>query len=242
MKPELRIVTDLLNFQKDKPDGIYLYINKENYFVNYALIIGPENTPYAFGFFLFEIKFPKNYPYSPPEVKMLTTNHRIRFNPNLYEDGKVCLSILGTWPGPKWEPIMNLKLVLLSIRSLMGETPINNEPGYDRIKPTSKQSINYNNFIIYNKYKIAIIDMVRSKFSKYSKYFKKEIKNELIKNYKKLRNNLLSYKVTIGNIKIDHDIYFLPGKFRLDFDELINNFEKYVSEKSYIKKMKYVNI
>ena len=48
MKPELRIVTDLLNFQKDKPEGIYLYINKENYFVNYALIIGPENTPYAF--------------------------------------------------------------------------------------------------------------------------------------------------------------------------------------------------
>ena len=25
---------------------------------------------------------------------------KVRFNPNLYNDGKVCLSILGTWAGP----------------------------------------------------------------------------------------------------------------------------------------------
>jgi hypothetical protein len=27
-----------------------------------------------------------------------------RLNPNLYHDGKVCLSLLGTWSGPGWVP------------------------------------------------------------------------------------------------------------------------------------------
>ena len=170
-KSSLRIVNDLSDFMNNKPDGIYLYINKKNFYKNYALIIGPKNTPYFGGFFLFEIVFPKNYPKKPPSVKFLTINNQVRFNPNLYENGKVCLSILGTWSGPKWRPVMNLKLVLLSIQSLLGEYPIQNEPGFVNTKPDNNLSINYNSYIIYNTYKIAIIDILKKKFKKYTKYF-----------------------------------------------------------------------
>lgn len=39
------------------------------------------------------------------QVQFLTTGGgRVRFNPNLYDCGKVCLSLLGTWSGPSWEP------------------------------------------------------------------------------------------------------------------------------------------
>lgn len=34
-----------------------------------------------------------------------TGRHTVRFNPNLYNDGKVCLSVLNTWhgrPEEKW--------------------------------------------------------------------------------------------------------------------------------------------
>lgn len=34
-----------------------------------------------------------------------TGRHSVRFNPNLYNDGKVCLSVLNTWhgrPEEKW--------------------------------------------------------------------------------------------------------------------------------------------
>ena len=35
---------------------------------------------------------------------MVMCNTQVRFNPNLYNCGKVCLSLLGTWSGPGWVP------------------------------------------------------------------------------------------------------------------------------------------
>lgn len=48
------------------------------------------------------------------QVKFLTTGGgRCRFNPNLYNCGKVCLSLLGTWSGPSWDPATS---TLLQVR------------------------------------------------------------------------------------------------------------------------------
>jgi len=73
-----------------------------------VLITGPSDTPYANGAFQFDVYFPQDYPNSPPMINLETTgNHTIRFNPNLYNDGKVCLSVLNTWhgrPEEKWNP------------------------------------------------------------------------------------------------------------------------------------------
>jgi baculoviral IAP repeat-containing protein 6 len=45
---------------------------------------------YAFGFFTFDVCFPPSFPSAPPFVQLLTTgNGTVRFNPNLYADGKV---------------------------------------------------------------------------------------------------------------------------------------------------------
>lgn len=71
-----------------------------------VLISGPDDTPYANGLFEFDVFFSSNYPQTAPKCAFLTTgNGVIRFNPNLYNDGKICLSILGTWEGrpeEKW--------------------------------------------------------------------------------------------------------------------------------------------
>ena len=62
----------------------------------HALITGPFDTPYEGGLFHFVIRFPPNYPLVPPRVAFMTTGGgTVRFNPNLYRNGKVCLSILG---------------------------------------------------------------------------------------------------------------------------------------------------
>lgn len=54
------------------------------------LITGPSDTPYANGCFEFDVYFPQDYPNSPPFINLTTTgNHTVRFNPNLYNDGKV---------------------------------------------------------------------------------------------------------------------------------------------------------
>ncbi|OJJ84534.1 ubiquitin-conjugating enzyme E2 [Aspergillus glaucus CBS 516.65] len=100
-----------------------------------ALILGPPETPYQFGFFEFSITFGTDYPAGPPTVQALTTNQgQCRFNPNIYACGKVCLSILGTWRGNRgeeWSSAQGLESVLISIQSLMSSNPYENEPGYE---------------------------------------------------------------------------------------------------------------
>jgi ubiquitin-protein ligase len=105
-------------------------------------IPGPEDTPYANGCFFFDI-FLDDYPKSPPKVCFLTTgNGKVRFNPNLYKCGKVCLSLLGTWSGPSWVPNQSTLLqVLVSIQGLiLVPEPFYNEPGYTKSKANEKQS------------------------------------------------------------------------------------------------------
>lgn len=64
------------------------------------LIAGPVGTPYEGGLFEFDCWMPIEYPNVPPLMHLRTTgNGSVRFNPNLYNNGKVCLSLLGTWPG-----------------------------------------------------------------------------------------------------------------------------------------------
>lgn len=61
----------------------------------------------------------------------------LRLNPNLYECGKVCLSLLGTWSGKStemWDKKNSTMLqVLVSIQALiLNARPFFNEPGYER--------------------------------------------------------------------------------------------------------------
>ena len=63
-----------------------------------VMIQGPMRTPYEDGLFFFDVQLPSNYPLSPP-VFFYVSYCTDRLNPNLYEDGKVCISLLGTWTG-----------------------------------------------------------------------------------------------------------------------------------------------
>lgn len=70
--------------------------DESDFMTVHALIIGPYDTPYEGGFFYFILKCPADYPIQPPRVRFMTTHcGTVRFNPNLYKTGKVCLSILG---------------------------------------------------------------------------------------------------------------------------------------------------
>ena len=221
-KTIMRIVQDIYDFNKNKPDGIYLSIDKKNLMKQHALIIGPKDTPYFGGFFFFEIIYPENYPTNSPQVTLLTIEKNVRFNPNLYECGKVCLSILGTWSGPSWAAVMNIRLVLQSIQSLLCSFPIQNEPGFENTKENEITSIEYNQYLIYNTYRIAIIEVLKNKF-KISSLFKKEIEKEFNNNKSKLSNDLLSYKQIFGNSTVESRIYFMK-KTKLNFISLIEEF------------------
>ena len=99
-----------------------------------AIITAPSGTPYALGLFCFDLYIPDTYPSVAPKVRLLTTGGgTVRFSPNLYENGTVCLSLLGTWSGPKWNPLHSTILqVLVSIQGLIFgvEHPYYLEPGF----------------------------------------------------------------------------------------------------------------
>lgn len=108
-----------------------------------AMLSGPEGTPYFGGLFLFDVLFPARYPDVPPLLSLDTTGGgRARLNPNLYADGKVCLSLLGTWHGSdaseKWDAdAANLWRVLVSVQGMiLVADPYFNEPGVEAVRGT----------------------------------------------------------------------------------------------------------
>lgn len=126
----------------------------------HALVSGPSDTAYEGGFFYFVLQVPHNYPDSPPLVKLMTTGGgTVRFNPNTYRNGKVCLSIIGTWSGPGWSSALTLSAVLLSIQSLLGSSPLNNEPGLELVTDSARLAA-YNAAIAHETLRVAVIDNV----------------------------------------------------------------------------------
>lgn len=115
-----------------------------------AVIVGPSGTPYHDGLFFFDILFPENYPNNPPNVNFHAGGERL--NPNLYHCGRICLSLLNTWPGDgceNWKPNVSTMLqVLVSIQALiLNNKPYFNEPGYEETIGDPKhesESIAYN--------------------------------------------------------------------------------------------------
>jgi ubiquitin-conjugating enzyme E2 O len=158
-----RLLCDFKHYMDTKPDLTYVSICNDNAHLVKVLIFGPEGTPYHNGNFFIDLKFPNDYPYNPPKANFLTTDGRIRFNPNLYATGKVCLSILGTWSGPSWSIVQRLSSVILSIQSLLGEHPLRNEPGYENSKVNEPKMIGYNNYVQFHTINYSIINMIKNK-------------------------------------------------------------------------------
>lgn len=115
-----------------------------------VMIKGPEKTPYEDGLFLFNVQLGQDYPNSPPSWHFISYCSD-RLNPNLYENGKVCVSLLGTWVGQgneKWGPNSTLLQVIISIQGLiLVKEPYFNEPGCEKEKGSeqgTKKSRMYN--------------------------------------------------------------------------------------------------
>lgn len=159
----MRIQNDIRNIYADPVPGILVVPDEGEMCLAHALICGPEATPYEGGFFYFLVRFPTNYPIEPPRVRVMTTGGgTVRFNPNLYSNGKVCLSTLGTWSGPPWSPAQTLSSVLISIQSLLNEKPYHNEPGFHK-EHHEGDSERYNLYLRHETLRVAVCNNVESK-------------------------------------------------------------------------------
>ena len=133
------------------------------------------------------------YPHKPPKVEFITNDGITRFHPNLYKNGKVCLSILNTWRGEQWTGCQSIRTILLTIISIMDKYPLLHEPG---ITITHSDVIKYNEIILFRNLEFSVINIINKtndnttpiSFTYYIDLFKSEI----ISNFNKNKNNILS--------------------------------------------------
>lgn len=166
-------------------DGIYYIHDDSDIMKGYAMIVGPEDTPYFGGYYFFEIEYPHDYPHSPPKAKYFTNGNNVRFNPNLYKCGKVCVSLLNTWAGEQWTSCQSITSVLLSLCTLLCKDPLLNEPGITKLH----QDFNsYNHIIEYSNLDTAVCDIIFKSSGVYVEFFENFfpfIKEHFLKNYDK---------------------------------------------------------
>jgi len=183
-----RLIKDVKDIIKHPliENGIYYIHDDVDMLKGYALIIGPEDTPYFSGNYFFELNYPLDYPHSPPKVSYCTNGNRVRFNPNLYTCGKVCISLLNTWRGDQWTSCQSISTVLLTLCTLLCKNSLLNEPG---VNNTHRDITPYNEIIQYANLDIAICDIINKKDTIYMSFFDNFyifIKDNFLKNYDKL--------------------------------------------------------
>ena len=120
--------------------------NEDNIFEWRCTMLGPRDTSYKGGLFYLKIKFPDNYPESPPEIFFLTPIYNLNINSSTKFGiplGKVYLRTLNNWKN-----YFNMQKILPEIYILFYK----NDPdcGFDQEK---NQEYQYNKELYYEKIK-----------------------------------------------------------------------------------------
>jgi ubiquitin-conjugating enzyme E2 Z len=214
-----RIVLDVKDIMNDPIEDIFYVPDDDLNHVGYAMIIGPKDTPYEYGYYFFKFEYPDNYPFSPPKVIFKTYDGKTRFNPNLYINGYVCLSLLNTWPGEKWSACQSLRSILLSLSTLFNEHPLLNEPG---ITINNNDMESYNRIIHYRNIEVILKCLNINDLPDTFKVFYPYIKQNFIKTYASIQLNYESkiYHTSIYNLYCDVDYSKLLKLLKLFYNEL----------------------
>lgn len=209
--------------------GVFFHYDEDNINILYAMLYGPEKTPYEKGFYFFTFEYPINYPMEPPVAKYYTqgrirnpvsnSSFNVRFNPNLYTCGKVCLSMLNTWAGPGWVPTNTISNVLVAIQALvLNEEPLRNEPGFEF---SDKIIIDkYSKLISYANIKISVLGMILNPPENFI-FFKNKMMELFLKNINFYRNHVL---INNENILIESPAYGM--KCNLEYEKLLLEIDK----------------
>jgi ubiquitin-conjugating enzyme E2 G1 len=149
-----RLQSELKQYLND-PNIYYSISPSEKNFLKWnILLFGPLDTVFENGIFNCTLEFPKQYPNKPPEFKF----NDIIFHPNIFEDGKVCMSILHEGLdefgyeqiNERWNPSHSVNSILMSLLSILSE------PNFDSPANVNASKLWKENFNEYKKiiYKI----------------------------------------------------------------------------------------
>lgn len=99
------------------------------------IVLNPDSLYYG-GYFKAIMKFPRDYPYAPPDFRF----ERPLWHPNVYPDGRLCISILhspgddqmsGEAADERWSPVQRVESVLISVLSLLDDAEVSSPANVD---------------------------------------------------------------------------------------------------------------
>ena len=118
----------MIELTRDETSGFSVGLEDDSDWFRWRVVFeGPPDTIYYGGLFTALLRFPEDFPNSPPEMRFLTE----MWHPNIYADGRVCISILHP-PGTdrfndqeraeeRWRPILGIEAILLSVISMLAD-------------------------------------------------------------------------------------------------------------------------
>ncbi|CAL1535586.1 unnamed protein product [Lymnaea stagnalis] len=204
---------ELKKIQAEPVEGFRVKLaNDDNIFEWEVAIFGPPGTLYEGGYFKAHMKFPPDYPYSPPTVRFISK----MWHPNVYENGEVCISILhppvddpqsGELPSERWNPTQTVRTILLSVISLLNE-------------PNTFSPANVDASVMFRKWKES-----KEKEKEYENIIRKQVqatKEDAAKDQVRVPTTLQEYCVSsipaLDN-QVDADFYDDDYVDDLDADE-----------------------
>ncbi|CAL9704074.1 unnamed protein product [Knipowitschia caucasica] len=109
-----RLKQDYLRIKKDPVPYICAEPLPTNILEWHYVVRGPEKTPYEGGYYHGKLIFPREFPFKPPSIYMITPNGRFKCNTRL------CLSITDFHPDT-WNPAWSVSTILTGLLSFMVE-------------------------------------------------------------------------------------------------------------------------
>ena len=133
-----RLIKEMKSLQENPYSEFSIHPKPDKFLDWEGIIFGPESSPYQGGIFKFEMKFPKEYPNKPPKLQFITP----LFHPNIYTNGKVCISILHEGVdqfnyesvADRWKPIHGITSILMSIVLMLAEPNLESPANVDASK------------------------------------------------------------------------------------------------------------
>jgi len=143
-----RLQKELKDLTKNPVEGFKVeLVDEGNLFQWQVHIAGPPGTDFEGGVFKALMSFPEDYPNSPPTMKFVSDV----WHPNVYPDGKVCISILHT-PDPMnpeekaeetWRPIQTVESILVSVCSMLSDPNFSSPANVDASVELRKKPSEY---------------------------------------------------------------------------------------------------
>ena len=222
---ELGILIQQQNSKVDIINNDYIiYYEDSDLTKIHAMIKGPYDSIYRHKFIRLLFEIPENYPHSPPIVTFVKNDDK-RIHPILYENGRICLTILNTWPSDneRWSSSMGIETILLTILSFLDNNPYIHEPG-------GKDDSSYTTYVEYQSWDTCLL-----KYLLYSEYlpdlFLEYINSYLLSNINQIfyELNQLFYRTNLGYY---YTKCFYIEYYIIDYNEIIHNLSYYISSLS----------